>query len=308
MKYFLVCNPGSRNNRGKKLIEAYRKLLDKRAVDYTCGFTSELEDATKIASEAISAGFKTVVAVGGDGTINRVLNGFYGKGNSEASASLGVLYSGTSPDFCRFHRIPLEKQKAVDSLVSGTEKKVDVCRIEFSDENGTRRHACYASSTNIGLGPGVAGRSNRYRKAIGDFAGTLSATVVSIFSVKYFDGVLTIDAVDNKLSRVLNVTIGKNPYLASGLKLGVQVTPSDGKLFVFALKEVKKIGLLSALHKAYSGSITGDDRFLLSSGETVSFKTDASVTGIEFDGDPAGFCPVKVTVMKQSLTLLGVGE
>ncbi|MHC4607665.1 MAG: diacylglycerol/lipid kinase family protein, partial [Planctomycetota bacterium] len=104
MRYHLVCNPGSAGGRGRRTLEVYRRLLARRGADFTWRTTADLDDASRLAREANGA--DAVVAVGGDGTINRVLSGLVGR-----RASLGVLYSGTSPDFCRFHGLPTDPER-----------------------------------------------------------------------------------------------------------------------------------------------------------------------------------------------------
>ena len=74
------------------------------------------------------------VAVGGDGTINEVLDGLAQSGDPRRK--MGVLYSGTSPDFCRFHGIPTEPAAALACLIQGKARPVDVVRIAYADADG----------------------------------------------------------------------------------------------------------------------------------------------------------------------------
>ncbi len=245
------------------------------------------------------------VAVGGDGTINRVLNGLLGPEENAARCTMGVLYSGTSPDFCRFHGIPTDPENAVRTLLAGNSSPVDICRIRYRGSDGKESLRYFGCSANIGLGPGIAGRANRYRKYLGDFLGTLLATVIAAIKLRPPSCRLQIDGEQINLDSVINITIGKNPYLASGLKLNLDISENDGRIFVFAAPGVGKISFFSLLPKVYSGSVVKDKRFVLRWASPVSLQFEPADTEIEFDGDPAGFCPVEVELVPGAIRLIG---
>jgi diacylglycerol kinase family enzyme len=306
---YLVINPGSRNGRSRRTAELYRALL---AADmgtgpcvFDCGYTRTLEDARTLARNALAAGCDTIVAIGGDGTINRVVNAFLERGGEHREARLGILYSGTSPDFCRFHGIPRNPAAAVRALCAGVARPVDVCRIEHRDAAGRARVDFFASSANIGLGAGIAARANRMRPRLGDFLGTLLASVVTIAGRGPQRVRLVVDGEELAIGPSLNISVGKNPYLAGGLKLDADVTADDGRLFVFAVCGIGRAQLLGALPRIYSGSITREPRFVLRRASVVRVETLEGALPTEFDGDPAGFCPAEIRVLPGAVRLIG---
>ena len=222
-KYFLVCNPSSNNFQSKKKIANYMKLLNKKKIDFDHAFTLKRYDGTHITKKALASGYNTIVAVGGDGTINEVINGFFDNFGNAHNALLGILYSGTSPDFCKYHQLPLIPEKAIDHLLRSNVKKIDVGFMK--DHNNNLRY--FSCSTNLGLGVNVASRANIYRKYLGDFAGTLLASVISILTYKPFSCTLSHNGKICDLKDVFNITIAKNPYLASGMKFNSSFSSSD---------------------------------------------------------------------------------
>jgi len=308
VKHFLVCNPGSRGRRGGRLAEAYRAMLSRRGADFEFGTTLDLDDAEHLARSAADDGFDAVVAVGGDGTINRVVNGLMNAQSSRAPRpGLGVLYAGTSPDFCRFHRLPVRPEEAVAALVSGRTRTIDLCRIRCRDAAGRESASFFACSANLGLGAGIAARANRWRKRLGDFTGTLAAVASTVLRCRPRSYRLTIDGTALVTEETLNVTVGKNPFLASGLRLQIDADPGDGALYYFAIRGLSRAGFLMSLPRFYSGSIARDRRFLLGRATTVKVEplgADGSVEA-EFDGDPAGFGPAEIEVVPRALSLWG---
>lgn len=307
MHPFLVINPGSRNGKSAGIATSYEQALHRAGIRYEQSFTSNLSDAVEITRGALAAGFDPIVAVGGDGTINRVIQGFFGAGG--VHARLGVLYSGTSPDFCRYQALPTEPAEAVAALLAGRERAIDIGEVSFRDREGRARTAQFASSVNIGLGAGIAARANRYRRHVGDSLGTLAATLATIAAHR--ECALNLEIVRNgsrethALARLLNVTIGKNPHLAGGLKLGLEIAPDDGRLFIFSIHGLGRAALIRTLPSFYTGSAGNDRRFPVWKAEAVSITAPGEALQIEFDGDPAGFCPVEIRILPRALRLLG---
>ena len=86
--------------------------------------TECLHDAYLLSKNANNEGYDVIVAVGGDGTINKVLNGFYDDQGKRISRSrFAVIYTGTSPDFCKSYGIPLDIERAVNFIIRGHSKK-----------------------------------------------------------------------------------------------------------------------------------------------------------------------------------------
>ena len=304
MRFFLVCNPGSRGRKGRGIIGEYLKELDASGASYEVAWTGDLDGASELAREASGRGFDAVVAAGGDGTINRVINGLFGAGGEPPVANLGVLYAGTSPDFCKFHGIPTGGREAVENLLKGHPSPIDLCEIRY-EKNCAAAVSRFSCSANIGLGPSVAARANGYRPLLGDFLGTLLATLVSVAEGRRFDAEMELDGERTTVRDAFNISAGKNPFLASGLKLAIGINPSDGRLFVFALSGVGRCGLFRALPAAYSGKISGDARFFGWTGTSLKINILKGEAGVEFDGDPAGDAPVEIAVLPGALRLIG---
>ena len=102
MKCFFIINPQSRNGRSGKMTDRLISLCKDTGIDGEYALTTSLGHAFELSQKANRESYDAVVAVGGDGTINRVLNGFYNeKGRRLSNAKMCVIHTGTSPDFCK---------------------------------------------------------------------------------------------------------------------------------------------------------------------------------------------------------------
>ena len=111
--YFIV-NPHSSNGRTGRIWPHFQGILERRFGPLHCDLTRSVLHARELASRALQNGYDLVLAVGGDGTINEVLNGFFRDGAPlNPRAVLGYLSSGTGGDLSRtfgYHDCPLERQ------------------------------------------------------------------------------------------------------------------------------------------------------------------------------------------------------
>jgi diacylglycerol kinase family enzyme len=299
MKFFLIMNPGSRSGKGKKLWPSLEAGLRGAGADFRCAHTTGPGDAFNLAYAA--ADCDVVVAVGGDGTINGALDGLIQ--SRRAGVKLGVVYTGTSPDFCRFNNLPTETEAAVSTLLAGRSSPRDAVRIIYSDYSGNVRTAHFACSCNIGMGAAVARRANRARRYLGDVCGTGLAVLRTVAAKKPVELELELDGVTLTLPAVDNLTVAKNPYIASGLKLELDLLPADGQLWAVGVCGRSRAGLLGLLPDFYSGKIVSAPGIFCRGCRKIKVRAETPVE-IEFDGDPRGLLPAAIELLPKAYQLI----
>lgn len=299
MRFLLIMNPGSRSGRAKKLWAALGARLRGAGADFRCAYTGEPGDAFKLAYAAEDC--DAVVAVGGDGTINGVLDGLLQSGR--ADRRLGVVYAGTSPDFCRFNGIPTEPGAAVRALLAGRSSPRDAARITYLDRSGSKKVSHFACSCNIGLGAAVARQSNRTRRYLGDACGTGLAVLRALAVKKPADLELEIDGDRLTLAAVDNLTVAKNPHIASGLRLNLDLAPADGRLWALGVHGKSRAGLLALVPGFYSGGVVSNPGIFLRSCRKINISA-AGPREVEFDGDPRGLLPAEIELLPKAYELI----
>ena len=300
MRLLLIMNPGAHAGRGKRQWKSWERKLRETGTEFRCVQTEGLGHAFELARTA--GGCDAVVAVGGDGTVNEVLDGVVRSGNT--GMRMGVLYCGTSPDFCRFHGIPTDPERAFGALLAGKSRKVDAAAITYHDDTGAERTAHFGCSCNVGMGASVARRSNRWRRFMGDRAGTAAAVLSALMVNARIDLELEIDGETRLLPETNNLSVAKNPYLASGLKLELDLRPDDGAMWLVGLHGKGRGGLWGVLPKFYSGSVSTVPGVLVRRCRSVAVSA-REPQEIEFDGDPRGYLPVRIEVVPRALNLIG---
>ncbi len=323
MRYFFILNPGSKSGKSRKRFETIIDLFDEARIDYCYEVTKSLEDATKLSIYANNEGYDVIVAVGGDGTINRVLNGFFdGDGNRISKAKMGVVYTGTSPDFCKSYGIPVDMEEAVKLVLEDKSSKIRIGRIVLSnsyskqydnkivDGSGDFCTRYFACCVNIGLGAALARRANSgIRGIVGDYAGTFFALIRTLFTYRPVEFTLVSDGNRQRESRVYNISIGRTFYIASGIKVANSLTHNDNGFYNMTVKNMNIGNWLKTINRVYSGKkICNDETLSLEYGNVIEVLGNNECPEIEFDGDPGGFLPCRIDMAAHCLDLICESE
>lgn len=279
MKRFLVlANPSSHGGRSGRILSLLRELLSEGEFVVL----KNIEEASRLAREA--TGYEAVVACGGDGTVNAVARGVLA--NRDNALKFGVLYTGTSPDFCREHGIPTDAEEAVAVLRAGVVREIPVL---------TANGDPFFCSMNLGMGAMVAATANRLRPLLGDALGTLWPVLREVLHGRRYD----VQVNGEKICNVAHAFVTRMPRIAGGLKVALPPLADDEYALWFA-RDVSRFGCLRIVWNLCRGNPCGELRVLR--GKT----TFASVNhvALEYDGDPHGALPVAVGFAPRRLRLL----
>ncbi|MBN2642021.1 MAG: hypothetical protein JXR78_10220 [Victivallales bacterium] len=288
MNILLLINQASGRSRHKQaaLLTAYRNALAENSIACKSIFFCSIEEARTQAMTASDV--DAVVACGGDGTINAVADGVMKNVNKDMK--FGVLYTGTSPDFCRFHHIPIRPRPAVELLRRGVSRPVEVLEIRH---DGMTRH-CFCSC-NLGMGADMAETANRLRPFAGDRFGTFLALLWSIFRSRAYDYKVN----DADVLNCNHLMITRMPYIAGGLKLKLPELKKD-EYAVWRLHNLSLTGWLKLVPGFYLGRSAG----IVEIYSSVSTISALRRVRIEYDGDPQGVLPMKIRVAERTLNLI----
>ena len=316
MTYFLIYNPTSKQGKSKKKWDKILRMFQKQGADFDYRLTKKEEDATHLASKAVEENWDVIVSVGGDGTISEVITGLLKKEELEARPKLGILHVGTSPDFNRYHNIPTDIENAVETIFNGNTKFVDIGKVIYLKNNidiplamlpvhPDKKISYFGSNVNIGLGPRIASKANgRFRKFLGDFCGTLLATVISLLKLKGFTLNTKVDGKVENFVNIINLTVGKDPYLASGMRVFNQIKCDDGRFYVFNVEKTSLLKLLSNIPRIYWGDFLKYKGAHLKYCREIEIKYNKEYPEIEFDGDANGFLPAKIELLPKKLEVI----
>jgi diacylglycerol kinase family enzyme len=316
MKYFIISNPHARGGKGAVSARRCLDLLARDGRDMEHAEVKHFDDAYALSRQANLAGYGAIVAIGGDGTINKVLNGFYDETGARISDALfGVVHTGTSPDFCRSYDVPLDVDGAVRALAARRTRRIPVGMIRFHPgANGELSRADAATGAvsyfvccaNIGLGASLAARANAgIRKRVGDTLGTFYSLLQVLRTYEPEDFRLLVDDEEIAIGEVYNISVGLTPYIASGIKVANEEYRDAGMFYMMTMRAVGAGNFLPMLRRIYSGRKFADTEYLSVRGcRSVSFPRLNRRSDVEHDGDPCGHLPCTIEMAKEELDLI----
>jgi YegS/Rv2252/BmrU family lipid kinase len=230
-----------------------------------------------------------LVVVGGDGTLNEVVNGAAGTGSE-----IAVLPSGTGQDFGRTHGIPPRFEEAVRVVLSGSTRAVDIGRAEFV---GGERF--FANVGSVGMSGAVARRANAMSKALGGRATFFYALAREFVAWRNTDVTVQLDGAERQ-GRMHDVIVANGRWHGGGMKLAPDASWNDGLFDVVLIGDVNKLDFATTAPRLYSGGHVRHPKVeVLRSGSVVV--DAAEPLPLELDGEPVGTTPARFEVVPGAL-------
>jgi YegS/Rv2252/BmrU family lipid kinase len=251
----------------------------------------------ELARQAADAGADLLVVVGGDGTVNEVVNGIAGR----AEVELAIVPRGTGWDFVRTYRIPRRLEDAADVALRGRTRTIDLGRARYRSWDGSEGESLFANIASAGMSGAIAKRANETSKALGGKASYLWATL-AVFSRWHNDEVrVRVDGAERR-ARMHDVVVANGRYFGGGMEICPGAEPDDGLFDVLLIGDLTKRDLLLTLPKTYRGKHLPHPKAEVLRGAVVEVETPAPLP-VELDGEQPGTTPASFEVVPQALRL-----
>ena len=250
-----------------------------------------------LAAEAVRADATLLVVVGGDGSVNEVVNGIAEMDGVE----LAVVPRGTGWDFARTFGIPRDLDDAVDVAVNGAVREIDVGLCGFRTWAGAEGRAYFANVASAGISGAIAKRANETSKTLGGRISYYWATL-AVFA-RWQTGEMRV-SVDDEIrgGRMIDAMVANGRYLGGGMMMCPEAEPDDGLFDVLLIGDVTKRDLLFTLPKSYRGKHLPHPRLEVLRGRTVTVDADVPLP-LELDGEQPGTTPARFEIVPRALRL-----
>ncbi|MGA7987329.1 MAG: diacylglycerol kinase family protein [Candidatus Dormiibacterota bacterium] len=305
---FVVMNPASAGGRTLRRWPATLRALRIAGVDFEVHRTTEPGDATQAVRAALASGRRTIVVVGGDGTLNEVINGFFDEAGAPigGDAVLGLMPSGTGGDFRRAVGIPHDPEAAARLIASGSVRHIDAGRIEF--ENGLRRF--FVNIADCGMGGEVVARVNRSRFKGGGMWGSamfLEASLSTLLGYVARTACIEIDG--TRLERtVRSVVIANGLYFGGGMRVAPGAVLDDGQFDVVIINETGRTRALTGIPSLYRGRHLDRAEVEVHHARVVRVTCDGAPMLFDVEGEQVGTTPATLTCLPEAIALCAVNS
>ncbi|MBI5511484.1 MAG: diacylglycerol kinase family lipid kinase [Deltaproteobacteria bacterium] len=302
MKNIVVANPKAAAGRVRSLWEKSRAGLEARLGSIEVRFTTAPGDATTITRRAIADGFDRVIAMGGDGTVNEVVNGFFDAAGLAATGTALVIYpGGTGGDFVR--SIGMAGVHPIEALENAEDRLVDVGRAVFCGHDGRELTRHFINISSFGSSGLIVDKVNKATKMFGGKASFYLGTLKGLLQ---YDNQRVRLAVDGQAEELLvnTVAVANGRFFGGSMMIAPGALVDDGQLDVVVLGDIGLSTFLRYSGKIYKGEHLTLPGVKVSRGRVV----EATPLGsepvlIDLDGEQPGRLPVRYEILPKAIRL-----
>jgi YegS/Rv2252/BmrU family lipid kinase len=257
-----------------------------------------------LASEAIKEGYERVVAVGGDGTINEVMNGFFEKGKPlNPNAAMAVMSIGTGSDFVKTLEFPTTPFETAERIRLGKVWAIDLGRCTFTGLYGEQGSRFFINIADFGSGGAVVDKVNRTTKV---FGGQISFLWGILTTLPTYKNKLTKYRIDDgpEEEKVLNTFIVANGrYYGGGLKPAPNAQLDDALFDIVSIGDVGFLEAVSSLGKFRKGTYLEIPKVTSSRGKTVVASSEETQL-VEMEGEVVGRLPARFEILPKAMKII----
>jgi diacylglycerol kinase (ATP) len=289
-------NPASGNGgTGKRWPELAHRAAQ-LGLEGTTLFSERPRQLIELAEQAAHNGAELIVSVGGDGTLNEVVNGLIRAGSA---AELATIPLGTGMDFVRTYGIPTRFDDAVRTAFEGTTRTIDVGRVSYREWSGSESERYVANVGSVGMSAAVAQRANGMSKALGGKATFFYALARVFFE---WDNTLVSVQLDDERreARMHDVIVANGQWHGGAMHLAPEAQPDDGLFDVVLIGDVTKRDFVTTAPKLYKGTYLAHPKIELLRSRTVVVDAPERLP-IELDGEQVGTTPVRFEIVPAAL-------
>jgi len=275
-------------------------LLRSLGLDFEYDLTEAPGHATELAESAAKNGCELVVSVGGDGTINEVVNGLY-NANSFGDVALGIISTGTGADYIRTFGLPRSYGEACRRLVKPGRRTVDLGVVEYAN-GGHMEKRLFVNFAGLGFDAEIVRATTQEFKALGDMASYLMGLVTTLALYRNKEVSLMIDGEVEK-RRICTVLMSNGKYGGGGMLTAPDADPADGLFDVVIIGDLTKPDLLRSLPRIYKGTHVTHPKVSVKRAREIEIHP-AQQMAVQADGELLGEAPARFSILPAALTIV----
>lgn len=303
----IIANPKSGGGRTKKRLGEICRKLEAAIGPCALQETSGPGDATQLTRAALKGGGRLIIALGGDGTVNECVNGFFENGAPVAEgAEFAFVMSGTGGDFRRTFNLGPDIDDYIDAIAKGGTHTIDLGSIQYVNWEGRTETRLFDNISSFGLS-GIVDKAVNGARISKLFGGTFSFYWCTLTAMAGFKPQAVRLQVDDHFDEVLNVNnaaICNGQFFGGGMQIAPMADPADGIFEVVVIKDASFGDMLKDTGSIYEGAHLENPRVVVTRGRRiVATPVNQEDVLIDADGETPGKLPATFEILPNALTL-----
>jgi YegS/Rv2252/BmrU family lipid kinase len=279
------------------------QILQREEVQYEPFFTDRRLHASIIARNKIKEGYSKIIVVGGDGTMNEVINGVFAQNRIQTTeVMLGMISVGTGNDWARTFNIPADYEGAVRTIKQQRTFIQDAGLVHYR-KNGKEWKRYFINIAGLGFGARVVERTNRAKEKgkSGPFL-YFYYIFYSLMRYRAKKAVIEIDGT-SYIRKIFSLNVGIGKYNGGGMIQVPHAIADDGLYSITLIKKIGKLNVIANMKKLYNGKITQHSKVETYMARSVQIN-GSSLLKVETDGESLGHGPVSFEIIPRSVTVI----
>ena len=302
-EWFAIVNPNAGNGKGRKDWTRISDILAKNDIRFNVKTTQRKGQATEFTRELIADGWRKIISIGGDGTLNEIVNGIFTQNNCPTTEmTLSLIPIGTGNDWGRMFGIPLVYEGAVQVIKEGKLMSHDIGVIDYF--NGEEKAKTYfINIAGLGFEAVVVRKTNKQKdNGMSNKAIYFYNLLSSLVTYRNTPVNITIDEKTSK-AKVFSINVGNGRYCGGGMRQTPDALPDDGLFDITVIKEMGKIEIVKSLQLLYDGTIMSHPKVDGYRSNNLKVTSD-SLLYIEADGESLGHTPVEFSIIPSAVNII----
>jgi YegS/Rv2252/BmrU family lipid kinase len=322
----LVVNPNSSSGlTGKGWNELYSEIKQALGVSVKVALTKKAGDGTLLARKFLKQGFKNIVAIGGDGTLNEVANGFFeepvgiNSNNIDTSsgfpplkpinpdAVMGVVPAGTRNVLAKSLGLPEGITNCCTAFHLGKSKKLDVIHatVTSPEDHSSMTSRICLNAAEMGVAGEIIERSKKVREVVNSrIVSTITSIAATLPTYQSNECEISVNNDSKKFAVKMTMAVVANgQFLGGGFKAAPHANMSDGLLDLVVLKDSGSLKMIDELINMKDGDYKEEDNIIYRQVRKVTITSKERDVTVTVDGEPIGILPATFEVIPQALTL-----
>ena len=297
-KWFAIANPKSRAGKSEGLLNRVEALLIKNQIDFELHKTSVAGDEIMLVEKATSLGYRKILCIGGDGTIQKIVAGIQIQKNiPKENILFGLVPLGTGNDWAKSKGISLKISESIPFLNSGKIKAQDVglANIKAGEKEIKRYFITYSG---VGFDSFMLKKIQSY-KWLGKFS-YLFCALMNFMNYKNIE--VQIETDDAKInSRVFLLGVGLCKFTGGGMQLIKTPAGANGQLNMTIAQDLSKMEIIKIFFSLFNGGVFKKHKILTLSSKKILIVAKNTVLTCQGDGEIFGAGKVSYSVVKKGL-------
>jgi YegS/Rv2252/BmrU family lipid kinase len=304
VRVLFIVNPAAGHGRGASRWREARAHAARLWPGHAEVVTERPGHGRELAHAAVLDGVELIVAVGGDGTLGEVVDGYLSAPESaRRGAMVATFPAGSGCDFARHAGVPTEPGAWAAALASGRRRHLDGALATFRGVDGAPRSRRFLNVAALGLAGAVAEGVHRRGKPLG---GTVTYLLEGLWAVARARPArlrLTVDGVTESAADYHMVAAANTSTIGGGMKVAPDASAEDGLLDLLTVGPLSRGELLTLMPKVYSGAHAGAAGVVLRKARRVEVEAERPLP-LNIDGDLDGTTPVVFEVLPRAIAFL----